>query len=868
MEKTLIEESTVELLGLFEKVSEEARKEKLSKIIINRIMYYWTRKPLIVARSIALTSTLSDLSVVSDHLSIKNDRRAYLHIPDINVYKKQLGKDPKEIKVLDPFAGSGNLIFEAKRLGLDCKCSDYNPVAYLIQKSLLEYPPKYGVKLADDFEKYAKKVITKTEKEIGQFFNLKNNDLNFLWVWCIKCPHCNQRVPLTNQMYIINSPREKIGIKFHCTTKKDFSVEIIKNITTEEGKKYTQRNGKGLCIQCSNAIDYGTLTNELATRKDRELILIQTQEARHRNYRLPTKMDKDLFVDASKFFNSKLIEYEKLDLVPNETIKADNIIENRLWKYGIKHWNEYFSDRQLLTLTTLVKNSLEIVQEINDKDYAKVIILYLSFFICKHAMMNSFGTNWHTRAGKAESFFAFRRPAFIFNHAEINPFKKTGGSLENIISSLKNAIMFAANNKESCQIALSSVTDLPSLPEKYDLIITDPPYLDDVQYGEQSEFFYVWLYRCLKNYYSELPKDIPLDEDFCECLGRFGNKKLAADFFEAGFAKSLESISKILKDDGLFVVFFAHSSARAWNILIKSIVKAKFKVISSYALFTEMASSPLSYQKTSFMSSVVLACRKVTEDKVGFIEDIIPKTEDRIKEMLNKISNEKLLASPITDLLIMMHGIILEVTTQYTELKSYEKNFTPDYKTLIDDSRGFIMKTLITKLTDRSLNTLGSLTAFYLIAKIFYGGIMIADNILKLGRTYGINIDTLEKNNIGKKEEDKIRLFYLHENELDLSQQDIDRSNLHQQLCYLVQLSKKQGAARIKHIFTGDYKNFRVDDLKLIISLLIKSFHLRVNKNERISDEEKKELKFLEAIADVMGIKTSTEKKGSMDEFL
>ena len=61
------------------------------------------------------------------------------------------------------------------------------------------------------------------------------------------------------------------------------------------------------------------------------------------------------------------------------------------------------------------------------------------------------------------------------------------------------------------------------------MILTDPPYGDDVQYGEGSQFFYVWVYRALKDYFTELPSKTPLDEDFCESWGRFGDKKLAGE---------------------------------------------------------------------------------------------------------------------------------------------------------------------------------------------------------------------------------------------------------------------------------------------------------------------------------------------------
>ena len=265
------------------------------------------------------------------------------------------------------------------------------------------------------------------------------------------------------------------------------------------------------------------------------------------------------------------------------------------------------------------------------------------------------------------------------------------------------------------------------------------------------------------------------------------------------------------------------------------------------------------------MSSIVVSCRKITKESTQYFEDLIPQIEDKIKKMISQIPDEKLLTLPITDLLIMVYGKVLEACTQHTTLKSYQKDFTPDFETLIKDARSFIIKEIVTKLTGRTLNMLGATTAFYLLAKIFHHGILSSDDALKVARTYGMNIDILEKNNVVKKETGVIKLLYLHENELNLKPEEIDRNNLHQQLCYLVQVSKKHGASKIKPILTS--KNFRIDDLKQIISLLIKSYRLRINKNEKLNDDEKEELQILEGISDAMGIKTPTKTKGSIDQY-
>jgi len=467
MEKTLIEEPTIDFLEFFDQISEEARKEKSHVPPINKIVYYWTRKPLVVGRAITLASTLNDIEIVRNLVGLSKDKRAYLQTPNIGMYKKKLGRDPSEIKVLDPFGGAGNLIFEAKRLGLDCTISDNNPVAFLLEKAVLEYPVKYGEKLAEDFEKYAKQVIQLTQKEIGEFY--KDDFLVYLWVWCIKCPHCNQRTPLTNRMWIANSSRNKIGMRFHVTPDKNFRAEIIKNLSSEEGKKFTQKRGKAICISCKNTISYKELTNDIATRKDREMIAIQVRRNSRKDYVLASENDKKLFFDAAKLMEEKYTEFRKQDLIPEEEIRPSH--QDTLSHYGIKYWNEYFSDRQLLILTTLLKNIKYICNNIQDKEYAKSIVLYLGFLLCKHVNANSFGAVWHVTYEKPEHALVLRRPSFVFNHLEINPFEKVQGSLYNIKKNIRLGIKFGIMNSSLPNIKNRSVTKLPP-DKKYDLIIT------------------------------------------------------------------------------------------------------------------------------------------------------------------------------------------------------------------------------------------------------------------------------------------------------------------------------------------------------------------------------------------------------------
>lgn len=856
MKHALIEDASIELLELFDEVSKGAKIEKSTIPPINKMNYWWARKPLIVGRAMILASTLDNIQDVRSFLGLDSKNRAYQYVPNTISYENKIGINPKKINILDPFAGAGSLAFPAVQLGLNVTISDINPLAYVIEKSILEYPGKYGIDLATDFKKYVKLLLEKTDVDCSKFFT--KNHLIYFWCWCIRCPHCEQRVPLTNQMYLAKTAKKKIGIKI-IPKNKEFTIEIVHNIIESEDKKFTQKGGSGICISCKNSIDYKTITTDISKNKDREMIVIQIQKNKWGEFIIPTKEDKKLYEDAVKFLKLKQEEFKKEDWIPTELIKADNIKENCLWKYGIKYWNEYFDERQQLVLISFLKNIQYVCASIEDEKYRSVIALYLTAILCTRVDMSGFGVSWNTARETPNRILALRRPAFVFNFIESNPFEKITGSIINISNNISSGISFATRIQNISKCNLESVT--ASSNTKYDLIMTDPPYGDDVQYGEQSEFFYVWAYRALNQYFPELPSKIPLDEDFCECLGRFGDKKLASEFFAKGLKKSFVSMNDKLKDDGMLVVFFAHSSTEAWNLFLESILAAKFKVVSSYSIHTESTSNLIAKGKTSFMSSIVVVCRKILEPSEEYFEDIMPKIEDKIKNMMKEISNEKLIALPITDLLIMVCGKVLEACTQHTVLKSYQKDFNPNFETLIKDARSFIMKELVGKLTGKSMNVIGPKMGFYLLIKIFHRGLIAGDDAIKITQTYDVDIKELEKEQVVTKDKDLIRLFYLNENEMDYASENVDKNNLYQQLCYLAYTVDSRGSDKIPGIISKD--NFRLEDLKQTISLLIKNYHLRRNKGESLLEKEQKELKILETLADITGIKLD----GMMDSY-
>jgi len=866
MDRVLLEEESIEHLKLFLQVSKEARKEKLGRPPISELIYWWTRKPLIVGRAITLLATVNaerKISEIIPLLGLNNDKRAFKYNPSITLHRS-LTNNNSSITIFDPFAGAGNLVFEAYRLGLNVTVMDYSPVAYLILKATLEYPSKYGMRLSEDVEKYGKEVIERARKELEQFYRRSGRKaLHYLWCWCIKCPYCGQRFPLTNQMWL--DKKRKIGYRIIPLENKDFKIEID-TLTENEGFNYTQKGGEAICISCRNVISYEHMTKDIAERRDKEMIIVVVRAQKGKDYERPSKEDKDIFINAKEKLKGEWNQMLAQNLIAVEELKESEFgTKSRaspIRKYGLNKWCEYFTERQLLVMTTLLRIIREVCSEIDDKEYAKTVATYLAFMLCKQVDYNSIGCTWNSGYIKVGPTLGMRSPRIIYNFVETNPFEKTSGSLHSMLHDVVDAVKFACFNNSPAKIIMGSAIS-SDISDKFDIILTDPPYLDDVAYAEFSEFFYVWLVRALREYYPELPSVVSNAEDLVLSKGRFGSEKLAMEFYRKGMIQAFKNMRNWLKDDGLLIVFFAHSSIEAWNLLLEVLRETKFRISSSYAVHTESEENPLARGKTSFMSSIVVTCRKLIEEKEAFYEEVLPKIEDDISGIVDKLSEDDLLGLPITDLLIMTYGKVLEELTQYSRLMSYRADFKANFEDLISDARDLMLRKIVEKLVGRPPSTLGPETSFLLTAKIFYRGVMPADEVLKVSKAYGVMIDQLIKKGYVKRSRGKVEIVPFTKLQLPDKLDEVGRDDIYQQLVYLLKTAKEKGAAAVKTPLSQP--NFKASELRQLVSLLIKHYRFMINRGEELEDDEREELKHLEAISDVM--QQLGGKSGTLDSF-
>ena len=175
------------------------------------------------------------------------------------------------------------------------------------------------------------------------------------------------------------------------------------------------------------------------------------------------------------------------------------------------------------------------------------------------------------------------------------------------------------------------------------------------------------------------------------------------------------------------------------------------------------------------------------------------------------------------------------------------------------------MRELVAKLTGRNMNLIGAEMAFYLLVRIFYRGKMEADHGKKLEKAISVDISKLQKEQMITNVGGVTNLVPLQEVKLELKPEELDSANLYQQMAHLVHLCHTQGVSKVSAVLSQSGSNLKVDELKKIIPLLIKSYRLQINKNVKLDDSELEELKILETISDIWG---GTEIEGSLDKFI
>ena len=447
------------------------------------------------------------------------------------------------LPIYDPFAGGGSIPLEAQRLGLKAIASDLNPVAVLLNKTLIEIPPKFksqppvnpeadhigttvgkGKKkqrlpwrgtsgLADDIRYYGAWMREEAFKQIGHLYpKAKLPDgsvatvIAWLWARTIPCsnPACGVQMPLLRTFQVSknrNNAHWTKPVVDHEAQRVSFVVQNHSSDVPEGGT--VDRNG-AICIACNNAVPL-SYVREAATigRMGEQMTAIVAEGGSGRLYVSPTDEHIQAAISAEPTW------------MPTGNL-PDQALGFRVQRYGFTHWYQLFTERQLTVLTTF-GDLLEEVGKLMTKDgvnkeYANAVCTYLALAIGRNANGGCSFTVWNSSGEKVEGVFSRQAIPMAWDFPEVNPFSgstKNWTDLLEEVAKVVERLPTNVNDGEVHQADASTTIYAKNGP----IIVTDPPYYDNIGYGDLSDFFYVWLRPMLRDIHSDLFASILVPKD-------------------------------------------------------------------------------------------------------------------------------------------------------------------------------------------------------------------------------------------------------------------------------------------------------------------------------------------------------------------
>ena len=313
--------------------------------------------------------------------------------------------------------------------------------------------------------------------------------------------------------------------------------------------------------------------------------------------------------------------------------------------YGFATFGDYFTDRQLVALTTFS----DLVGEAREKvlsdavtagvgadplplaeggsgaqAYADAVATYLGLGVSRMSDICNSLCRWESSKTQVRNLYTRQAIPMVWDFAEPNIFARAAGDYGMSLTTLTKVLDRCAvvNEGKAKQIDAASSTSMSNEV----VVATDPPYYDNIAYADLSDFFYVWLRRTLGAVHPDLFKTLltPKANELVATPYRFGgDREEARRFFETGLGQAIANMREAHATDYPMTVFYAYKQAEigsddggngtvvstGWETMLSGIVSSGFAITGTWPVRSELANRMLASGANALASSIVLACR-------------------------------------------------------------------------------------------------------------------------------------------------------------------------------------------------------------------------------------------------------------------
>lgn len=596
--------------------------------------------------------------------------------------------------IVDPFAGGGAIPLEALRLGADVYASDLNPVAVLINKTLLEYGPRYGEKLADSVQEWGNWLRERAVSELGDLYPQVDGrtPLAYLWARTLACegPQCGATVPLLSRLQITKRHRPPIAVFPIQGSDGNIDLDVRPVRKGEKIKEGTARGGSVTCPLCNHTINekrYRELARDGALGEQLYAVVLVGPDG-DRHYRAPTKAELDAFEMAKQRYHSFESPWsDTFSTFPDEPISEDEPRRLNIRQYGFTRWVDLFNVRQRYSLATLGKLAAgardEVLDATGDREFADAVGCVLTLCISNLTHYNT-NVSTYLSDGMISAFIQSSAIAMRADYAEANPLVEgLVGGFEYQLAKTVDVINHLCVIRNTAVVDQGEAQSLPLPSDSVDALVTDPPYYFSIPYADLSDLFFCWLKRFL-HYRSEGFLKLPETPKAREATQSLPHSKSPSTkdklHYESAIRESFEKARDLLKPSAVSVVVFAHTSTDGWETVVSGLIDAGWTITASWPIDTENVNRMLANRQRTLASSVHLVCRPREledgrlHDAVGEWRDVLSELPQRIHEWMPRLAQEGVVGA---DAIFACLGPALEIFSRYGRVEKSSGEAVP-----------------------------------------------------------------------------------------------------------------------------------------------------------------------------------------------
>lgn len=574
----------------------------------------------------------------------------------------------------DPFSGGGALPLEAQRLGLEAHASDLNPVAVLINKAMIEIPPKFAGRppvnpeattnqdlvgrqwkgaqgLAADVRHYGQWLRDRAQRRVGHLYppvevtadmakgrpdlkpyvGQKLTVIAWLWARTVKSPNPafrNVDVPLASSFILSSKEGKEAYVKPVVEGERyRFTVKMGEpSADAKEGTKLARANFRCILSHVPISGDY-IKAEAQAGRMGVRLMCIVAEGARGRIYLAPTPEHESVTHDAYPRWKPDVEFFQQA-------------LGFRVGNYGMRKWSDLFTQRQLVTLTALSDLVQEAMEQIrrdaiaaglpNDAHplrdggtgataYAEAVGVYLAFAVDRCTDFSNTCTRWVPGNQKVMNLFGRQTIAMTWDFPETAILHETVGGFAPAAEFIANCLLKLPQAGSASAIQQDAMTSSVALSK---VVSTDPPYYDNVGYADLSDFFYVWLRGSLKTVFPDLfaTLNTPKAEELVATPDRHGGQEEAESFFLAGMTRAMHRLAEQTHPSFPVTIYYAFkqsdtdsdtgTASTGWETFLEAIMRAGFALTGTWPMRSEQEHRMRGMGSNALASSIVLVCQR------------------------------------------------------------------------------------------------------------------------------------------------------------------------------------------------------------------------------------------------------------------